>query len=122
MNEPNVSALHFTQLALLGEAVDNLRQVAVFVWDEDRNYVAANDAACELLGRPREEVLKLRVGDLSPNRASPHFENVQHGTMHRGSHEINLENGPVALDWLTCQTRIAGLPYMVSMVWRKERA
>ena len=122
MSEPNLSALYLTQLALLGEALENLRDVAVFVWDEDRNYVAANDAACELVGRPREEVLKLRVGDLSPDRASPHFENVLHGSVHRGSHEINLEDGPVPIDWLTCQTRIAGLPYMMSVVWRKERA
>ena len=114
-------ALPLAHLALLGEAAGNLQDVAVFVWDEDRNYVAVNDAACELVGRSREEVLKLRVGDLSPNRAAPYFENVQHGPVHVGSHTINREDGPLEIDWVTCQTRIAGLPYFVSVVWRKER-
>jgi hypothetical protein len=31
--------------SLLGEAVEELRDVAVFVWDEHRHYVAVNDAA-----------------------------------------------------------------------------
>jgi PAS domain-containing protein len=119
MSEPSLNAL---QLALLGEAADNLRQVAVFVWDEDRNYVAVNDAACKLVGRPREELLKMRVGDLSPDRASPHFENVQRGAVHTGSLEINRDDGPIAIEWLTCQSRVAGLPYMVSVAWRKEPA
>lgn len=44
-----------SQLALLGEAVECLDEVAVFVWDEDRNYVAVNQAACRLVGKTRQE-------------------------------------------------------------------
>jgi PAS domain-containing protein len=118
----NVGDIGILQLALLGEAAENLRQVGVFVWDETRTYVAVNDAACELVGRTREELLAMRVGELSPNQASPHFENVQHGPVHTGSHEIMRPDGPVAIDWLTCQTRVGSLPYMVSVVWRKRPA
>ena len=67
-------AFEVAQLALLGEAVEWLQDAAVFVWDEDRNYVAANQAACELLGKKREEILRMRVGDMTANRASPLFE------------------------------------------------
>ena len=43
------AATELAQLALLGEAVENLQTVsAVFVWDDDRNYVAVNQAACTL--------------------------------------------------------------------------
>ncbi len=107
-------------IALLGEAANCLEDVAIFVWDEDRNYVAVNEAACELVGRSCSEILRMSVGDMSPNRASPHFEEVQHGAVHRGSSQINRDDGVLEIDWVTCHTRIAGLPYMVSMCWRRE--
>ena len=57
------SGLPFVQLALLGEAVSHASDVAVFVWDDDRTYVAVNEAACELVGLDREELLAMRVGE-----------------------------------------------------------
>jgi PAS domain-containing protein len=42
------------QLILLGEAVKSLGEAAVFVWDEDRHYVAVNDEACRITGLDRE--------------------------------------------------------------------
>jgi PAS domain-containing protein len=122
MSEPPASAIDLAQVALLGEAVANLAELAVFVWDEDRNYVAVNTAACELVGRTREQILQMKVGDLTANRASPHFEKVQHGPMHTGSLVIERDDGPVDVEWLTCHTRVAGLPYMISLVWRKEQS
>jgi PAS domain-containing protein len=114
-------ASRLAQLALLGEAADCVEKVAIFVWDDDRTYVAANDAAAELVGRSREEILRMRVGDMSPNRAMPHFEDVQHGPLHRGSSQIQRDDGAVVdIEWLTCRTRVAGLPYMVSICWRKD--
>ena len=107
-------------VALLGEAANCIEDLAIFVWDEDRNYVAVNEGACRLVGRTRSEILRMSVGDMSPNRASPHFEEVQHDAVHRGSSQIIRDDGAVDIDWVTCQTRIAGLPYMVSICWRKE--
>jgi PAS domain-containing protein len=122
VNESTASALQLAQVALLGEAVGGLGDLAVFVWDEDRNYVAVNDAACRLVGRERPEILRMRVGDLTAQRGSPHFENVQHGAMHTGSLRIDRDDGPVDVEWITCRTRVAGLPYMISLVWRKEQS
>ena len=107
-------AVEVAQLALLGEASECLDGVAVFVWDDDRNYVAANQAACALIGKTREELLALKVGDLTPNRALPLFDEVQHGGVHSGVMEI--PGGTV--QYVTTRTRVAGLPYMVSAVWR----
>lgn len=102
-----------TQLALLGEAAECLQEVAVFVWDEDRNYVAVNQAACTMLGRTRDELLGMKVGDMTRDRAMPLFDEVQRGGPHSGAFE-----SPVGeLHYLTCKTRVAGLPYMVSVCW-----
>jgi len=110
-----VTELDITQLALLGEAADCLEAVAVFVWDDDRTYVAVNDAACELVGRTRDELLGLRVGDLTPDRASALFDEVvRRPGPHSGRH--TFDGGE--LHFVTTATRIAGLPYWVSVCWR----
>jgi PAS domain-containing protein len=109
-------AFDVSQLALLGEAVECLGEVAVFVWDDDRNYVAVNQAGCRLVGKTRQEILQMKVGDLSPDRASPHFEDVQHPGVHAGT--LMAPTGEI--EYLTCRSRVAGLPYMVSVCWPRK--
>jgi PAS domain S-box-containing protein len=104
------------QLALLGEAVECTQDAAVFVWDEDRNYVAVNQAACRLLGKTRDELLGMRVGDMAENRAQPLFDEVQRAGIHTG--QITFDS--TTIEFVTCKTRIAGLPYMVSICWPAE--
>jgi PAS domain-containing protein len=109
-----VTEIDVTQLALLGEAAECLEGVAVFVWDDDRTYVAANEAACRLVGRSREELLAMHVGDMTPDRASPLFDEVvRHGGPHAGGHRFDGGGRHFG----TTQTRIAGLPYWVSICW-----
>lgn len=103
-----------TQLALLGEAADCLQDVAVFVWDDDRNYVAVNQEACRLLGKTRAEILAMHVGDMHPDGATELFEEVQRRGLHSGT--MSTPRGD--LTFLTCRTKVAGLPYMVSVCWR----
>ena len=110
MSEP----FDLTQLALLGEAADCLEDVGVFVWDEDRNYVAVNQAACDLVGRSRAELLRAKVGDLSPSSVDEVFDEVQRRGVHTGT--MQAPTGPI--HYVTCKTRVAGLPYLVSMCWR----
>ena len=110
-----MSGRELAQLALLGEAVSGMSGVAVFVWDEDRNYVAVNEAACVLTGFSREELLRMRVGDSTADRAEPHFTKARLSTLLRGRHEIETPDGPLELEWVTCRTTIAGLPYFVSV-------
>lgn len=115
-----MNAIDFARVALLGEAADHLTGVAVFVWDDDRNYVAVNEDACRLVGRTREELLSMRVGDTTADRAEPHFSQVQRSGVHRGTLVIDRPDGGVEVEWLTCRTRVGSLPYMVSMCWQKE--
>jgi PAS domain S-box-containing protein len=107
------SAFDVAQLALLGEATECVGDVGVFVWDDDRHYVAVNQAGCALVGKTREELLGMKVGDLAPNRALPLFEEVQHGGLHHGV----MEGPSGQIRYLTTRTRVAGLPYMISIVW-----
>ncbi len=115
-------ATRLAQLALLGEAAECMSGVAVFVWDEDRNYVAANDAACALIGRTREQLLQMKVGDMTADRAQPHFDAVQPRRVHTGTLTVDRPDGPVEIDWITSHTKVAGLPYMVSVCWRRDAA
>jgi PAS domain S-box-containing protein len=110
-----VTEIDVTQLALLGEAAECMDGVAVFVWDDDRTYVAVNTAACELVGLSRDELLRMRVGDLAPDRASPLFEEMVRG---HGPRAGTLRFTGGELRFLTTQTKIAGLPYWVSICWR----
>ena len=57
-------SLAMRQQALLGEAVEAVEDIAVFVWNEERHYVAVNEAGCALTGYSREDLLKLSVPDL----------------------------------------------------------
>ena len=110
------------QLALLGEAVDALDGVAVFVWNEERRYVAVNDEACELVGRSREQILGMEVGEMSPDRATPLVEHTRHAPIALGSSVIHRPDGDVEIEWVTAHSVVANLPYMVSFCWRKGAA
>jgi PAS domain-containing protein len=115
-------AFGVVQLALLGEAVDALDGVAVFVWNEERRYVAVNDEACTLVGRSREQILGMEVGDMSPDRATPMVERTRHSPLVLGSSVIHRPDGDVPIEWITCHSVVANLPYMVSLCWRKGAA
>jgi len=109
------------QQALLGEAIDFLDGVAVFVWNEERRYVAVNQEACRLVGLSREELIGMPVGDLSPDRASADMARVQSGDVTTGSSSFTRRDGEVVqLDWTSVHTKVAGLPYMVSVCRRAE--
>jgi PAS domain-containing protein len=119
VTEPHLAAVDVAQLALLGEAAANVKELAVLVWDDDRHYVAVNDAACKLTGLSREQLLGLRVGDLTADHAAADVEAIRHNAVYSGSSSIERSDGAVPIDWITCHTRIAGLPFMVSVCWRK---
>ena len=108
------------QRTLLGEAVDLLEEAAVFVWNEERRYVAVNEHAARLVGVPRGELLGMPVGDLSPDHARADIERSRSTAILTGSSSFTRRDGEVvALDWVTMHTRVAGLPYMISICWRR---
>jgi PAS domain S-box-containing protein len=104
--------------SLLGEAVDAAASVAVFVWDEDRNYVAVNDVACAITGLTRAQLIGMPVGDMSPDRAADMIAATQREPLLRGRTTFTrTDQAIVELEFVTVHTRIAGLPYMVSFCW-----
>lgn len=115
------AAQQIIQRSLLGEAVDLLDGVAVFVWNEDRNYVAVNEEACRLVGLSRDQLIGMPVGELSPGKAARELEQVRRGAVTDGFSSFTRPDGEVVeLEWTTVHTRIASLPYMVSICRRRR--
>jgi PAS domain S-box-containing protein len=68
------------------------------VADDERRYVAVNPAACLLLRLPEEEVLRLRVDNLTPPEARGEMDELwaaflREGTQ-RGAFELQMPDGP----------------------------
>jgi len=73
----------------MGEAIATAA-VGFLVWDDERRYVAANAAACELLGCTLERIIGATVGERTQDGAE------------------------------VVSGRAAGLPYMASLIWRAD--
>ena len=88
------------------------------VWNEERRYVAVNNAACALLGVSREELLDGHVGDQNQTEnaraaiASSIDELPAFGT-------TPLPSGTV-VEWMTVATDVAGLPHILGLMWPKR--
>jgi PAS domain S-box-containing protein len=118
---PGGDGIDVVQLALIGEAMAETSEVGVFVWNDDRRYVAANAAACTLAGVSRDELLGMRVGDLTPERAAPLLESLRGASPVTGESTIVRRDGSeVEIAWVTFRTKVAGLPYMTSVCWPRD--
>ncbi len=107
--------------SLLGEAIDLLEGVAVFVWNEERHYVAVNEYACRLVGMDRAELIGMEVGGLSSDGARGDIARTTQGTVTEGASSFTRRDGEVVdLEWTTVRTRVAGLGYMVSICRRVD--
>lgn len=101
------------QATLLGEAVEN-GPVAVFVADENRRYVAVNQAACTLVGYSREELLKLRVDDVAQDVGQ--WQEMQIAGTIAGVAELTRKDGSkVEFHYVAGSTVVAGMPVYVSV-------
>jgi PAS domain S-box-containing protein len=105
------------QAVLVGEAVANAGYI-VLVADENMRYLAASDAACELLGYSREELLALTVPDLVvETNASELYDDFirEHGQ--RGQITLRCKDGrDLEAHYDARQTEVGGLPYYVSVI------
>ncbi len=76
--------------------------------DDSRRYIAVNDSACQLLGYSREELLRLRIDDISfPSGAhvAPMYERfMEDGTMH-GIFALRRKSGEII--WVRFQSKSA---------------
>ena len=105
------------QGVLVGEAVANAGYV-VLVADEMMRYLAASDAACELLGYSREELLGLSVPDLVvESNASALYDEFMRDQGQRGLVTLRRKDGRrLEVQYDARQTEVAGLPYYVSVL------
>ena len=104
------------QTALLGEAIDH-GPALVFVADETMRYVAVNEMACRTLGYSRDELLKLKVGDVARETEAPmHYDEMLARGFRHGTALITCKDGStLEFFYRAAQTTVAGLTFFVSV-------
>lgn len=105
------------QQTLLGEAVE-AASFAVVVFDEDRNCVAVNAAACALTGYTRQELLDLDVVALAvrPERAERRLREVARGKRSAGREIVRRKDGTtVPVSYQVAETQLAGATFFISI-------
>jgi PAS domain S-box-containing protein len=102
---------------LLGEAVANAGY-AVLVADDEMRYLAASDAACELLGYSRDELLQMHVPDVveESDAADRYREMTQSGRQRGRITLVRKDGSRVDAHYEAYETRIAHMPYYVSLL------
>jgi PAS domain S-box-containing protein len=108
------------QATLLGEAVDH-GPAAVFVADENSRYVAVNEAACELLGYAREELLSMHVQDVADDMGA-WSEMQRRGTVKGEAVLARKDGSRVVFSYVAGSTVVAGMPVFVSVGLQKPAA
>jgi PAS domain-containing protein len=105
------------QQTLMGEACFSA-EVGFVVWDDDRRYLAANAAACDLLGASLEQIIGSVVGARTVGGEDA-IAAVLRGEGARGRATVDKFDGTgtVAIGYVSFPTRAAGLPYMASVIW-----
>jgi len=116
-----VSAKALVQGVLLGEAVANAGYV-VLVADEEMRYLAASDAACELLGYTAEELVQMHVPDIVENAdaGERYQEMTKAGRQHGRITLITKDGRRIDARYEAYETRVARLPYYVSILMPSE--
>jgi PAS domain-containing protein len=108
------------QAQLIAEALLSA-EVGFIVWDEDRRYIAANEAACRMLGTTLDDLLGRTVGEQTAGGETVVNEAVRAQQL---SGTLTAErfdgSGPVTLNYTTFVTRTAGMPFMASVIWEAD--
>jgi PAS domain S-box-containing protein len=106
------------QSALLGDAIDSA-PLAVLVADEDMRYVAVNQYACEMLGYSREELLSMRVTDVTTSAdAEQKYAEVLAHRRTEGVAVLRRSDGAaISFRYRTGETKVAGMAFYVAVGW-----
>jgi PAS domain-containing protein len=104
------------QAALISEALGSA-SVGFLVWDEDRRYIAANAAACEILGTTLEELLGQRVGAHTVSGGEALEDALASGfTTGRAVVEPFDGSKRITVFYATFTTKTAGMPFMATVI------
>ena len=98
---------------------DALRSASVgfLVWDENRRYIAANDAACEILGTSLEKLLGQEVGGHTTAGAAAIDQALIRGFASGAAIVERFDGrGPVEVFYATFTTKTAGMPFMATVI------
>ncbi len=104
------------QAELISEALSSA-SVGFLVWDENRRYVAANAAACEILGTSLEELLGQEVGGHTVE-GLPSLDDALATGFASGTATVQRFDGrgPVEVFYATFATKTAGMPFMATVL------
>ena len=104
------------QASLLGEAIDR-GPALVLVADEEMNYLAVNQFACDVLGYTREELLALKVTDVADSTdVSRQFADFVAADGANGSTRLRRKDGtPLEFAFHASRTSVAGMLLFVSV-------
>jgi PAS domain-containing protein len=104
------------QAELISEALGSA-SVGFLVWDEDRRYVAANAAACEILGTTLEQLLGQQVGAHTVEGLESVDDALATGFASGNAVVERFDGrGPVQVFYATFATKTAGMPFMATVI------
>jgi PAS domain S-box-containing protein len=84
---------------------------AMLITDDDGDYIDANEAACELLGRSRSDLLGMRIDDITPDGVDieDQWERFKAGELTRGVVKIEGPDGETnEVEFSATQDIVAG--------------
>ena len=104
------------QAELISEALSSA-SVGFLVWDEGRRYVAANAAACEILGTTLDRLLGQRVGEHTVEGLHAVDEALAAGFASGTAVVERFDGrGTVEVFYVTFTTKTAGMPFMATVI------
>ena len=104
------------QAELISEALASA-SVGFLVWDEHRRYIAANAAACDILGTTLEELLGREVGEQTVEGAQAVDEALK-SEFTTGTATVQRLDGRESVEvfYATFATKTAGMPFMATVI------
>ena len=104
------------QAELISEALGSA-SVGFLVWDEHRRYIAANAAACEILGTTLEELLGREVGGQTVEGRDA-IEDALKSGFASGTAKVERFDGrgPIDVFYATFTTKKAGMQFMATVI------
>jgi PAS domain S-box-containing protein len=108
------------QEALLGQAASSAG-AGLLVSDDTLRYVAANSAACKLLGYTRDQLLQLRVPDVVDGPTGGLLDAaraVADGKIQHGTASVRRKDGhSFPAQYVSVPATIGGLPFVFTLLW-----